>query len=55
MTVYGHLYDITVSNRTTVIAGQPIARVGNTGLGGIHLHFEVHVDGVAQNPWLFFW
>ena len=36
-------------------AGEVVARVGNTGHSfGAHLHLEVHIDGVPQEPvaWL---
>jgi murein DD-endopeptidase MepM/ murein hydrolase activator NlpD len=54
-TVYGHTSEIYVSEGEEVEAGQRIADVGNTGFSfGCHLHFEVHVDGTAQDPvpWL---
>jgi murein DD-endopeptidase MepM/ murein hydrolase activator NlpD len=54
-TVYGHSSELLVSEGQEVAAGDPIARVGNTGYSfGCHLHFEVHIDGTAVDPvpWL---
>ncbi|WP_431795650.1 M23 family metallopeptidase [Microbacterium enclense] len=51
-TLYGHMVSTPpVSAGDTVARGQNIGAVGNTGTSfGAHLHFEVHVDGVAVNP-----
>jgi murein DD-endopeptidase MepM/ murein hydrolase activator NlpD len=54
-TLYGHTSQLLVSEGQEVAAGERIALVGNTGYSfGAHLHFEVHVDGVPQDPvpWL---
>ena len=55
ISVYGHMYDFSVSVGERVHAGQQIARVGNRGDStGPHLHFEILVAGqhVDPQPWL---
>ncbi len=50
-TVYGHLDKITVEAGAEVHRGQEIGLLGNSGRStGPHLHYEVHVNGVAKNP-----
>lgn len=50
-TVYNHLGSIWVGVGTYVAAGQGIAGVGCTGTcTGPHVHFEVIVNGVIDNP-----
>ena len=50
-TAYGHNSTIRVRARQRVRRGDIIAYVGNTGrTTGPHVHYEVHLDGVASNP-----
>ncbi len=50
-TKYMHHSSITVSAGQTVVKGQQIGYVGNTGDSfGAHLHFQVEVDGAAVDP-----
>ena len=50
-TLYGHLRYATVSVGDYVEAGQQIGVIGCTGHStGDHLHFEVRVNGAAQDP-----
>jgi hypothetical protein len=54
-TVYGHLSKVLVREGQRVKRGDVIARSGNTGLSsGPHLHYEVRLNGIAQNPLEYF-
>lgn len=57
VTLYGHNKDLMVEEGDTVVRGQQIAVMGNTGLvygkTGIHVHFEVQLNGVKKNPLLY--
>lgn len=50
-TLYAHCNDLMVSAGDTVQKGDTIATTGSTGWStGIHLHYEILLDGVHQNP-----
>ena len=50
-TLYGHLSSMSVRAGATVSRGQQIGGAGTTGSStGVHLHFEVRIDGEPVNP-----
>ncbi len=57
LTVYGHNKELHVKEGDIVFRGQIMGWMGNTGLvygaTGIHVHFEVRVNGVKKNPRLY--
>ena len=57
-TLYGHMEYLSVSVGDHVTQGQVIGKMGRTGnvrgVTGIHLHFEVRLNGVKKNPMSYF-
>lgn len=50
-THYGHCQKIKVKTGQKVTAGTIIGTIGSTGMSsGPHLHFEIRMNGVPQNP-----
>ena len=50
-TLYGHAAKVTAQRGQEVKRGDVIAQVGSTGIAtSAHLHYEVRVNGVAQDP-----
>ena len=50
-TYYGHCSKLYVTAGQTVSQGEVISAMGSTGIStGSHLHWEVRINGVAQNP-----
>ena len=50
-TLYGHADKLIAQRGQKVKRGDVIAQVGSTGIStSAHLHYEVRVNGVAQNP-----
>lgn len=51
LTRYGHLSEFSVAVGDTVLRGDTIGRVGNTGRAtGHHVHYEVLMNGRTLNP-----
>lgn len=53
-TKYGHMADVIVKEGDSVVQGQQIGTMGNTGLStGYHLHFEVRLGSQVRDPLIY--
>lgn len=53
-TLFAHAHKLHVRSGQKIRRGDKIAQVGNTGYStGPHLHYEVHVNGIAVDPFYF--
>lgn len=50
LSAYAHNKKLLVKEGEEIRAGQPIARMGNTGTNSTKLHFEIRRDGKPVNP-----
>ena len=51
--VYQHLDEVLVKEGDVVKTAQEIGKMGKTGqVTGVHLHFEIHIDGQTVNPYM---
>ena len=54
VTLYAHNSAVLVSTGTAVTQGESIALMGSTGKStGVHLHYEVRINGTAVDPMMF--
>ena len=54
-TFYAHLGKNLVNQGQTVLRGQPIALIGESGTqSSIGLHYEIRIDGISVNPESFY-
>ena len=50
-TLYAHMSELYVNAGQSVNQGQAIGKMGSTGYStGVHVHFEIIVDGMKMNP-----
>jgi murein DD-endopeptidase MepM/ murein hydrolase activator NlpD len=55
VTRFGHIQKILTKKGDRIKRGETIALVGNTGRStGPHVHYEIHLNGVAVNPMNYF-
>jgi lipoprotein NlpD len=50
LSAYAHNSRVLVNEGNKVLAGQPIAEMGNSGTNMVKLHFEIRKDGKSVDP-----